>query len=131
MRALVFATCLFALPAIAQDAMTAQEFDAYTRGHTFTYGGMGSAPYGAEEYLDNRRVRWSFLDGRCQEGEWYAKDGLICFTYNGEPEPQCWRFRRGASGLVAQFANDPSMGTLYEVERNDEPLYCTGPDIGV
>ncbi|MFU8883600.1 MAG: hypothetical protein ACNA7Q_14640, partial [Rhodobacterales bacterium] len=42
--------------------MSAEAFDSYTRGQTFTYG-AGAEPYGAEEYLDNRRVRWSFLDG--------------------------------------------------------------------
>ncbi|PVA09980.1 hypothetical protein DC366_09920 [Pelagivirga sediminicola] len=130
MRALLLALCVIAPPVLAADTLSPEEFDAYTRGHTFTYGSQGM-PYGTEQYLDNRRVRWSFLDGRCQEGEWYEDGGLICFVYEDEPTPQCWAFRRGAAGLVARFANDPSLEELYEVERSDKPLSCPGPDVGV
>ncbi len=130
MRILALLLTLTALPAAAQGMMTAGEFDAYTEGKTFTYGSMG-APYGTEQYLKNRRVRWSFENGQCQEGGWYEQDGLICFTYDTEPEPQCWSFRRSAAGLIAQFENDPSMTELYEVERSDAPLTCSGPDVGV
>lgn len=123
-----------AVPALAQDTaqdtMSAAAFEAYTQGHTFTYASRG-APYGAEEYLPNRRVRWSFLDGRCQQGEWYQENGLICFTYDTEPDPQCWSFRRGDSGLIARFANDPAATELFEVARSDAPLACMGPDVGV
>lgn len=130
MRTLTLILCLLALRGHAADLMTADQFDAYTRGKTFIYGNAGG-PYGAEEYLDDRRVRWSFLDGRCQEGAWYQKGDLICFTYDVEPEPQCWSFRRGANGLVARFAGDPQAQDLYEVERSARPLLCVGPDVGV
>ncbi len=130
MRILILILTLLASPVLAQGMMTAEEFDAYTEGKTFTYGSLG-APYGTEQYLPNRRVRWSFLDRRCQEGEWYEEDGLICFVYDTEPDPQCWSFRRDADGLIAQFENDPGMTELYEVERSEEPLMCIGPDIGV
>ncbi|QYX58474.1 hypothetical protein K1T73_02125 [Roseovarius sp. SCSIO 43702] len=118
------------MPAAAGPYMSAEEFDAYTRGKTFYYGSNG-APYGAEEYLDNRRVRWSFLDGECQEGEWYQEGEMICFTYETHPDPQCWSFERGSRGLIARFENDPALTELYEVEQSDEPLYCKGPDVGV
>lgn len=130
MRATLMTLCMIAAPAMAQDRLTAEQFDAYTRGHTFFYGSVGTA-YGAEEYKDNRRVRWSFLDGRCLEGEWYEHAGLICFVYDLEPDPQCWSFRHGSNGLVAQFANDPTLTELYEVKRSAEPLSCIGPDTGV
>lgn len=116
--------------AMAADMMTAAEFDSYTRGKTFYYGSRGE-PYGAEEYLANRRVRWTFLDGRCQEGVWYEDDGLICFVYENQPEPQCWSFERRAGGLIAQFENDPASTELYEVRQTSEPLMCLGPDVGV
>lgn len=125
---LAFAIC--AAPAQAQSLMSAEEFDSYTRGKTFFYGSLG-APYGAEEYLDNRRVRWSFLDGRCQDGEWYQDGSLICFVYDTHPDPQCWSFRHAASGLIARFENDPARTELYEVEKSAEPLMCLGPDTGV
>jgi len=119
------------LPAagLAGQSMSAAEFDAYTRGKTFYYGRDGSA-YGGEEYLDNRRVRWSVLDGQCQDGRWYEEGGNICFTYEHLDEPQCWSFERGARGLVARFESDPSRLELYEVEQSAEPLHCIGPDVG-
>ncbi|MFX0541606.1 hypothetical protein ACEWPM_007725 [Roseovarius sp. S4756] len=130
MRILALILTLVAAPSLAADLMTADEFDTYTKGKTFTYGFQG-APYGIEQYLDNRRVRWSFAEGTCQEGEWYEEDGLICFVYETEPEPQCWSFRKGNGGLVAKFENDPSALELYEVGRSPTPLICPGPDVGV
>ena len=76
-------------------------------------------------------MRWSFLDGRCQEGEWYEEAGLICFTYENQPDPQCWSFEKGPSGLIARFENEPMQSELYEVEQSVEPLLCLGPDVGV
>ncbi|MEQ9261014.1 MAG: hypothetical protein RIG84_18155 [Roseovarius sp.] len=114
----------------ASERLSADEFDAYTRGKTFYYGSMGE-PYGAEEYLENRRVRWTFLDGKCQEGVWYEEGGLICFVYENQPDPQCWSFERRGGNLIAQFENDPLQTELYEVRKTDEPLQCMGPDVGV
>lgn len=116
--------------AIAAEPMNAAEFDAYTRGKTFYYGSAGAA-YGAEEYLAGRRVLWTFLDGQCQEGVWYEDDGLICFVYETQPEPQCWSFSRDPGGLMARFENDPGQTELYELRQSDEPLACPGPEIGV
>ena len=130
MRILAIVLSLLAAPSLAQDAMTAAEFDAYTKGRTFTYG-AGGMPYGIEQYLDNRRVRWSFVEGTCQEVEWYEADGLICFVYDTEPQPQCWSFREGPAGLIAKFENDPTSVELYEVGQSPEPLVCPGPDVGV
>jgi len=119
-----------ALPAAAQSLMTAQEFDDYTQGKTLYYGN-GAEPYGAEIYLPNRRVRWSFLDGQCMEGEWYEADGLICFVYDEKPAPQCWSFEKGPRGLIARFENDPAVTPLYEANESGEDLLCPGPRIGV
>jgi hypothetical protein len=130
---LIASLLLTAAPALAANGeMSAAEFEAYTRGKTFYYG-SGGAAYGAEEYLSDRRVRWTFLDGQCQEGIWYEDDGLICFVYDNQPDPQCWSFRRapGGGGLIAQFENDPAQTELYEVRRTDEPLVCPGPEVGV
>ncbi|KZY31481.1 hypothetical protein A3731_23505 [Roseovarius sp. HI0049] len=132
MRKTLLTLCLLTLPfpATAADVMDAEDFEAYTKGKTFYYGSRGE-PYGAEEYLANRRVRWTFLDGKCQEGVWYEDDGLICFVYDNQPDPQCWSFTRRSGGLTAQFENDPAQTELYEVRQTDEPLMCMGPDVGV
>jgi len=121
---------LCALPAAAQSLMTAEEFDSYTRGKTLYYGN-GGTPYGAEIYLPNRRVRWSFLDGECRDGEWYEDDGLICFVYEDRTDPQCWSFEQGTAGLIARFENDPAVTPLYEANESTEEMLCLGPKIGV
>lgn len=121
----------FALAAPALAEMSAAEFEAYTTGKTLYYGSNGRA-YGVEEYMENRRVRWSFLDGRCREGEWYEDArGMICFVYEDTPAPQCWSFRRSAGGLVARFEDDPEGTELYEATQDREPMMCLGPEIGV
>ena len=110
--------------------MSAAEFDAYTRGKTLFYAQNGET-YGAERYLSNRRVEWSFLDGECKSGSWYEDAGKICFTYDENPAPQCWRFREGASGLIAQFENDPTTTELYEAQNSGQDFTCLGPKVGV
>ena len=111
--------------------MSASEFEAYVTGRTLYYSDGASAPYGAEVYLPNRRVRWSFLDGECKDGYWYESGPLICFVYEDRIEDQCWTFRKGATGLIATFANDPESSSLYEAEDLGEELLCLGPKVGV
>jgi hypothetical protein len=132
MKRLAAALLLLATAAAAETPMTADQFDSYSRGKTFYFGSMGE-PYGVEQYLDDRRVRWSFLDGQCVDGHWYESNGMICFEYEASPDPgpQCWTFFQGAGGLVAQFQGDPSQTTLYEVQNADEPMTCLGPEVGV
>lgn len=131
MRYIAIAICaLCALPAAAQDIMSAAEFDAYTRGKTLFYGRGGEA-YGAEIYHENRRVQWSFLDGDCRDGEWYEEAGLICFVYEDNPDPQCWSFVEGNRGLTARFENEPNTTELYEAQDQGQEMLCLGPKVGV
>ncbi len=125
----LLAFCL-AGPVCAQSAMTASEFDAYTRGKTLFYNSNGET-YGAERYLDDRRVEWSFLDGVCKPGQWFEDAGQICFTYDDNPTPQCWTFEKGVRGLIARFENEPDTTDLYEAQNTDQELVCLGPKIGV
>ena len=110
--------------------MSAAEFDAYTAGKTLYFGRNGRA-YGAEVYLPNNRVRWSFLDGDCKDGIWYEEAGEICFVYEDRPEPQCWSFQKGPNGLIAKFESNPESVDLYEAQDVDEEMICLGPDVGV
>ena len=114
----------------AAEPMSGDEFDRYTQGRTLYYGFEGSV-YGVERYMSGRRVLWSFLDGRCQEGRWYEDAGQICFVYEGHDEPQCWSFFQEPKGLRAQFENDPRATELFEVLDLDEEMLCMGPDVGV
>lgn len=127
-----FALILAALPAGAEDRMSATEFEAYTTGQTLTFSFMG-VPYGVEQYLPGRRVIWAFIGEECQNGVWYEEAGNICFVYDHSPiEPQCWSFWRSDEGLRAVFAGEGSATELYEVQRSREPLVCYGdPDAGV
>ncbi len=114
----------------AQDGLTGAEFDRYTLGKTLFYAYEGLV-YGAERHLPNRRVIWSFLDGRCKNGIWYEHDDQICFVYEDRPDPQCWVFRKTGSGLVALFDGEPGETELYEAQDIGEEMVCLGPEIGV
>lgn len=114
----------------AIEPMGAEEFDRYTQGKTLFYGFDGTA-YGVERYLPGRRVIWSFLDGRCQEGIWYEEAGQICFIYEDNSQPQCWSFMLTPEGLNARFQNDPQATELYESGDVDDEMICLGPEVGV
>lgn len=122
---------LAALPVAASEtALTAGQFEAMVTGKTLSYS-SGGLEYGAEEYFPNRRVRWSFLDGECQDGEWYTSGEDICFIYDEMPVPQCWRFFERGGRIVARFQDDAPGRELYETQSSEEPLLCLGPKIGV
>lgn len=118
-------------PAFAQDAMNGAEFDAYTNGKTLTFGVVGDDAYGVEQYQDNQRVIWSFLDGECSNGVWYESKGSICFRYDFDPDPKCWKFYDDPDGLRAVFMNRPNTSVLYEAQDSETPLSCPGPNLGV
>ena len=121
---------LLAASATAQTPLSAAEFEAYVTGKTLTYSEGGFA-YGIEEYLPDRRVRWSYLDGECQDGTWYEAGEMICFAYEAYEEHQCWTFFLGPRGLSARFENDPEATELIETAQSEEPMLCLGPRTGV
>ncbi|MCB2117458.1 MAG: hypothetical protein KDE00_14480 [Rhodobacteraceae bacterium] len=110
--------------------LTGAEFEAATVGRTLFYnsGGVG---YGVEQYLPGRKVVWAFLGDDCRKGEWYEDNGFICFIYEDEPDPQCWTFWKGETGLIAKFKDDPFGLPLVAVQQSPEPMACLGPDVGV
>jgi hypothetical protein len=119
-----------ALPAAAETPMSAAEFEAHVTGRTLTYSAQGM-PFGIEEYRKGRRVVWSFLDGRCEDGTWYPAGDMICFVYDSYPEHQCWSFYLREGRLFARFQNDPGATELYETRQSSAPMQCLGPDPGV
>ena len=70
---------LLAVPAAAQEAMTADEFDAYVTGKTLTYSD-GGPPYGIEEYRPGREVSWRFVDDEVALGGAYRYAVQALFT---------------------------------------------------
>lgn len=117
-------------PATSEAPLSPEAFEAHVTGRTLTYAADGEV-YGMEQYLPGRRVIWAFLGEQCQRGIWYPLGDLICFVYDREPRPQCWRFFRApGGGLIAKFADGAPGLSLYEAENVDGPLLCPGPDVG-
>lgn len=117
------------LAAHADGPLSADEFDAYTKGKTLTYAEQGQS-YGAEEYYPNNQVKWAFDNGECLDGIWYEDQGDICFVYEDGGAPQCWQFYLEDDKLRAIFSGDT--GTeLYEAYTSDGPMQCMGPQVGV
>lgn len=130
MRYILTSLMFLATTAFAEErALSPSEFERLVTGQTLQFSNASGA-YGAEEYLPDRRVRWSFLDGECLEGEWYASGSQICFVYDGFDTPQCWQFYQTGGRILARFNDDPDATQLYETTRQDEPLYCVGPKVG-
>lgn len=127
---------LLATPALAQEAplgppLDAAQFDARTQGRTITYSVLG-APYGVEQYLPDRKVRWAFAAGECKEGDWFQADEFICFDYHEVGRDlQCWTFFDAPEGLTARFENNPDDAPLVSLHETTEPLECQGPEVGV
>ena len=120
---------ILASPASAEKAMNAQAFDAYTLGKTITFGHVGEAPYGIEQYQENRRVVWQFIGGECMNGVWYESKGNICIRYDYDDEAKCWKFYDEPNGLRAEFMNRPDASALYQAQDSEDTLYCPGPDL--
>lgn len=122
---------LAATPALAQTPLSAEAFDQFTQGKTLYYFRQGQA-YGVEQYLPNRRVIWSFLDGQCQYGTWYQSGPQICFEYEENPNgPQCWQFFLEDGQLRAVFEDGSTGDTPYVADEAPEDMLCFGPEIGV
>ncbi len=129
-RLLALALVLSTELAAAETPMSVAEFEAYVTGRTLTYSQFG-APYGVEEYLPGRKVRWAFTEDVCQYGRYYEDAGLICFVYEYDPQPHCWTFWRDGAGLKALSVSDLPGSELSEVSQSDAPLSCAGPEVGV
>jgi hypothetical protein len=128
MRTALFAL-LLATPALAEDPLTAETFDALTLGRTMTWAEFGQV-YGVEHYLPDRRVRWTVLGDDCRHGHWYPQGELICFQYENDPEPDCWTITQVGSGLHARFAGTAAEAAPVVVAETSEPMACFGPEVG-
>ncbi|MBS3979982.1 MAG: hypothetical protein KGZ77_09370 [Rhodobacteraceae bacterium] len=130
MRHLALALVLVATPALGETPITAARFEAHVTGKTITYNQLDSF-FGTEEYLPDRRVRWSVAPDHCQYGIWYPQDDDICFVYENDPVPHCWTFWLRDGALVALSTDSPPGAELHEVAATDQPLPCPGPEVGV
>lgn len=125
MRISILITALFcASPLLADDRMSAAEFEAYVEGRIMSFGTTSNPSYGVEQYLPNRRVLWSSGNGECTNGVWYESKGDICFRYDGDPEAKCWAIYRDGDGIRAEFTTRPNTTVIFEIEDYTVPLIC-------
>ena len=118
----------------AEQALDGDAFEALVEGRTLTYGGPGQKPYGVEHYFAGRHVAWAWQGSdECLPGTWREEkrpDGpAICFDYEHDPEPKCWRVFREGAGLRATFLNDGSASALYEIVDQPGSLVCGGAGV--
>ena len=119
------------LPGIAAaEPMTAERFDEATLGKTMTWSEFGQA-YGVEQYLPNRRVRWTFTGDDCMTGHWYPDGNAICFQYEDRDTPACWIIGQNGGNLTALDTEDPPDTPPVIVAETVEPMACFGPEVGV
>lgn len=130
MHSVTLALLLLSAPALAETPMSAEAFEAHVTGKTITYQQFGTA-FGTEEYLGDRKVRWSVSPDLCQYGSWYPQGDDICFVYEYDPVPHCWTFWLRDGALVALSTEALAGQELYEVQSSDQPLPCPGPEVGV
>ncbi|MBA3909413.1 MAG: hypothetical protein C0524_05880 [Rhodobacter sp.] len=121
--------CLAASAAQAEAPLSAEAFDALTQGRTMTWAEFGQV-YGVEQYLPDRRVRWTVLGGDCRTGHWYADGPAICFLYEDRLDPVCWEVTEGPSGLLARLTSNPKEVDPVVIEETTDRLACFGPEVG-
>lgn len=119
-------------PAVAETAaghvLDGPGFARAVEGWTVVWGRNGM-PYGVEQYRPGNRVTWSFEDGSCITGRWWAGAQGICFAYEGGA-PLCWTAREGPAGLRVWVTGDPDPMPLTELSRHRAPLRCPAPNLG-
>ena len=123
---------LAAAPAAAERVVTVEEFEAMVTGKTLRFDRHG-APFGAEQYFEDKRVIWAFEGGECQRGIWFGNgDGQICFVYDSDPTPQCWDFIETPTGdFHARAEGTPPSDDLITRRIGEDDLHCPLPDLGV
>ncbi|NJM83980.1 MAG: hypothetical protein HC844_17390 [Tabrizicola sp.] len=126
----VAALALLPAAAVADEMMTAAEFETFTAGRTLTFAVEGVV-YGTEDYLADRQVIWAYVGGPCQSGIWYPKGKEICFTYIGDPGPHCRLFWRQGDGLRATATTDGPDAPVREIANSPHRLSCDWPEPGV
>ncbi len=102
---LILAVLPLASQAQEADApLTAEGFEAIVQGRTFDTHNF-SGRYGVETFLPGRRAIWRDA-GQCLEGRWRAEGELICFDYEGDPQPYCWTYHDRGGWLMAWLDGD-------------------------
>lgn len=111
--------------------MSVEEFVELSEGHTLHFQDRFGDYAGGETFFEGQQTIWQYSDGTCTRGEWWAEGDAICFVYDLNPEPQCWRMIEDGTRILARLrdATDP-FGDLILTRRTAVPLTCDGPFLG-
>lgn len=118
-----------AAPAKAETVLTPADFEAFAQGSTVYFSRHGK-PYGAEQYLRNRKVIWAFADGTCEFGEWFPDGDRLCFQYEHQSSPLCWNYLQTDAGKVVRVVGDDPENDLLVAGQDREHLKCAAPNVG-
>jgi hypothetical protein len=128
MRLALALLCLATAATAAETQMTVAEFEAWSTGKTLTYT-LDGALWGSEMHGTDRATMDDGDGDICRAGLWYPQGNDICFSYEMDPGPFCWRFFTDGNQVFAQYA-DGSDAPRYAVTLSDTPVSCT-PEVGV
>ena len=120
----------FATPTVAAELVPLDAFDAFASGKTLYYSQNGM-PFGIERYLPGHKSIWQYADGTCVAGDYYARGDMICFLYEGDTQEQCWRFFKDGKTYSARAEGAQPQDDLSVMGRDQRPIPCKGPDVGV
>lgn len=118
-----------ASPLQAETILTPDDFEVFAQGTTVYFSRHGQ-PYGAEQYLNNRKVIWSFADGTCEFGEWYPDGDRLCFRYEYQTSALCWNFIETEAGKGVRVVGDDPANDLLIAGQDQEHLECAAPNVG-
>jgi hypothetical protein len=124
-----------AQPALAQSAeppaaaagdppLSAEAFERIVEGRTFDTHEWSSGLYGVETFLPGRRAIWRDAE-ECKEGIWRAEGPLICFDYEGDPEPHCWTYHDRGGWLMGWYLGDRSFDPIM-LYPSEDFVTCEG-----
>ncbi len=119
-----------AVPAAAQEQITAEQFLDRLTGKTATFVMMGTDDLvGVEQFLRRDRTVWARSNGTCAYGTVTVDGPLVCFAYDDEPTDRthCWfPFERDGTLLVLDDEGDE----IQEITSiTDVPVACEPPAI--
>lgn len=114
---------------VGETIVTPQEFETLSTGKTLYFEKDGRF-FGAEQFYTRRRSLWMNGANQCQDGEWFAKDDLICFDYSTELDPQCWHFIKKSGKYSARAEGSTSKFDILMNNIDTKPLDCKGPAFG-
>ena len=123
----LYALCLLAAPALAEEPVSPSDFRDYAEGWTLYFEREGE-PFGAEEFHEGGGTKWRYRDGSCTEGAWRAHGAQLCFYYPDQgADVQCWRLLRDDDGLYARLLGPEGGLELRIAGRDKRPLLCGEP----